>query len=108
VVVEAGAWVSGDRAAEQAALLFDALAAHAAADAVGAAAELLQRTVAYVKEREQFGRPVGRFQALKHHCSTMALDVDASQSVVRGAANALDDADRAARARAVSVAASRR
>lgn len=42
-----------------------------AMEAVGACEELLDVTVSYVKERKQFGRPVGSFQAVKHHCANM-------------------------------------
>jgi alkylation response protein AidB-like acyl-CoA dehydrogenase len=40
-------------------------------EALGACEELLDVTVAYVKDRKQFGRPVGSFQAVKHHCADM-------------------------------------
>lgn len=50
--------------------LFDALFAIAlAADSAGAARGILDRTIGYMKEREQFGRPIGSFQALKHRAA---------------------------------------
>ncbi|MDT7767101.1 MAG: hypothetical protein QOI30_86, partial [Mycobacterium sp.] len=55
------------------ALLRDALAVHRAFDALGAAARLLDMTVSYAGQREQFGAPIGSFQAVKHHCADMAV-----------------------------------
>lgn len=46
-----------------------------AAVLVGSAAEILDRTVAYVSEREQFGQPIGSFQAVKHLCADVHADV---------------------------------
>jgi len=45
----------------------------AAFDALGAAARLLEMTVAYAGQREQFGAPIGSFQAVKHHCANMEV-----------------------------------
>jgi alkylation response protein AidB-like acyl-CoA dehydrogenase len=69
--------------------LRDALALHRAIDSVGAAARLLEMTVTYVRQREQFGVPIGSFQAVKHHCADMALWVEASRSICRTAALAM-------------------
>lgn len=74
------------------AALRDALAVHRAFDALGAAARLLDMTVSYVGRREQFGVPIGSFQAVKHHCADMALAVEASRSSLWAAALALDTA----------------
>ncbi|WP_302480123.1 acyl-CoA dehydrogenase family protein, partial [Sphingomonas bacterium] len=46
--------------------------------------------VAYAKEREQFGQPIGRFQALKHQLATMALEVEPARALVWYAAYAWD------------------
>lgn len=43
-----------------------------AADTLGAAQAMLDRAVAHARQREQFGRPVGSFQAVKHLCAEMA------------------------------------
>lgn len=52
--------------------VFDRGALAAAAQCVGVAAHLLEVTVEYVKEREQFGKPVGTYQAVKHHLADVA------------------------------------
>jgi len=62
-----------------------------AADSLGAAARLLELTVAYVAERRQFGVPVGSFQAVKHAAAQMLVDVEACRSAVSYAAWAVDD-----------------
>jgi alkylation response protein AidB-like acyl-CoA dehydrogenase len=87
------------------ALLRDALAVHRAFDALGAAARLLDMTVSYAGQREQFGAPIGSFQAVKHHCADMAVVVEAGRASLWAAALALDTAARAARSRAASAAA---
>ena len=60
------------------------------ADALGAAAQLLETTVAYVADRRQFGVPVGSFQAVKHAAAQMLVDVEAARSAVRYASWAVD------------------
>ncbi|GLY70394.1 acyl-CoA dehydrogenase [Amycolatopsis taiwanensis] len=45
------------------------------AEMVGGAQGVLDMTVAYAREREQFGKPIGAFQAVQHHCANMAIDV---------------------------------
>lgn len=45
------------------------------AEMVGGAQAVLDMTVDHAREREQFGRPVGSFQAVQHHCADMAMDV---------------------------------
>jgi alkylation response protein AidB-like acyl-CoA dehydrogenase len=87
------------------ALLRDALAVHRAFDALGAAARLLDMTVAYACQREQFGAPIGSFQAVKHHCADMAVAVEAGRASLWAAALALDTASAPARSRAASAAA---
>jgi alkylation response protein AidB-like acyl-CoA dehydrogenase len=87
------------------ALLRDALAVHRAFDALGAAARLLEMTVSYAGQREQFGAPIGSFQAVKHHCADMVVAVEAGRATLWAAALALDTASAAARSRAASAAA---
>lgn len=83
--------------------LLDTAAVLTAADLAGVAREALSRTVAYDTERVQFGRPVGSFQALKHHLADLHVGVTMAQHAVLYAAHALDTG-RADAALAVSVA----
>lgn len=53
---------------------------------VGGAQQVLEMTVAYAKERVQFGRPIGSFQAIQHYCANMLIDVDGSRFVTYQAA----------------------
>jgi len=62
----------------------------AACDATGVAERALDGAVEYAKDRMQFGKPIGSFQAVKHHCANMAIAVEASRAAVRGACEALD------------------
>ncbi|MDT5078260.1 MAG: hypothetical protein QOJ80_2897 [Mycobacterium sp.] len=89
------------------ALLRDALAVHRAFDALGAAARLLDLTVSYAGQREQFGAPIGSFQAVKHHCADMAVAVEASRAALWAAALALDTASGAAPSPVASLAPAR-
>ena len=57
-----------------------------AAEALGCAQQCLDLTVAYVATRQQFGRPVGAFQAVKHRCAEMMIRVESARSGVVGAA----------------------
>ncbi|MGW0989440.1 acyl-CoA dehydrogenase family protein [Streptomyces sp. NPDC002486] len=61
-------------------------AACLAAEAVGAAARVLERTVGYVGQREQFGRPVGSYQAVKHRLADAYVQVQAARSAAYYAA----------------------
>ncbi|MET7490976.1 acyl-CoA dehydrogenase family protein [Streptomyces sp900116325] len=61
-------------------------AAVLAAEAVGAAASTLDRTVEYVKAREQFGRAIGSFQAVKHRLADLYVRVQAARSAAYYAA----------------------
>jgi alkylation response protein AidB-like acyl-CoA dehydrogenase len=82
----------------------DALAVHRAFDALGGAARLLEMTVAYAGQREQFGAAIGSFQAVKHHCANMAVGVEAGRAALWAAALALDGAPDDVRSRAASAA----
>jgi alkylation response protein AidB-like acyl-CoA dehydrogenase len=61
------------------------------AEMVGGAQQVLEMTVEYAKERVQFGRPIGSFQAIQHHCANMATDVDGSRFITYQAAWMLSD-----------------
>jgi len=56
------------------------------AEMVGGAQQVLEMTVDYVKERKQFGVPVGSFQAVQHHCANMLTDIDTSRFLTYQAA----------------------
>ncbi|MBV1907158.1 MAG: acyl-CoA/acyl-ACP dehydrogenase [Pseudomonadales bacterium] len=62
-----------------------------AAEMLGGAREAFDQTLAYLKEREQFGVVIGTFQALKHRAAEMFSEVELSQSAVMGALSALDE-----------------
>ncbi|MFF5013691.1 acyl-CoA dehydrogenase family protein [Streptomyces sp. NPDC001165] len=66
--------------------LGDTVAAVLAAEAVGAADRALERTVEYVGQREQFGRPIGSFQAVKHRLADVYVGVQAARSAAYYAA----------------------
>ncbi len=53
-----------------------------AAEQVGGAQRCLDMAVDYAKEREQFGRPIGSFQAIKHKCADMMVEVESARSAV--------------------------
>lgn len=53
---------------------------------VGGAQQVLEMTIDYVKQRVQFGRPIGAFQAVQHHCANMVTDVDTSKFITYKAA----------------------
>jgi alkylation response protein AidB-like acyl-CoA dehydrogenase len=74
----------------------------AACDATGVAEQSLESATAYAKERTQFGKPIGSFQAVKHHCANMAIAVEASRAATAAAADALDG-DPAAWATAAAI-----
>jgi alkylation response protein AidB-like acyl-CoA dehydrogenase len=57
-----------------------------AAELVGVAQRALDMAVAYAKEREQFGRPIGAYQAVSHRCAEMLYDVEESRSLTYYAA----------------------
>ena len=60
-----------------------------AADTLGAAQCMLDQAVAYSKEREQFNRPIGSFQAVKHMCAEMAASLEPCRAMVWFASHAL-------------------
>ena len=53
---------------------------------LGGADAVLEMTLEYVKQRTQFGRPIGSFQAVQHHCANMATDVEGSRTIAYQAA----------------------
>ncbi len=57
-----------------------------AAELTGVAARAMEMAVDYAKEREQFGRPIGAYQAVSHRCAQMLYDVEESRSLTYYAA----------------------
>jgi alkylation response protein AidB-like acyl-CoA dehydrogenase len=74
-------------------VLGDSAAAVLAAEAVGAADRALERTVEHVKQREQFGRAIGSFQAVKHRLADVYVQVQAAKSAAYYAAWATGNGD---------------
>lgn len=97
-------------AADSGADLLDALIERGtvalSAELLGLTLEVFDRTVAYLKTREQFGVPIGSFQALKHRAADMFCEVELSQSIVLEALRALDE-QRPDRERIISAAKAR-
>ena len=72
--------------------LADAARLMLAADLLGAAWKMLDDAVEYAKIRQQFGRPIGSFQAVKHMCAEMAAELEPGRALVWYAGYALDNA----------------
>ncbi|QDQ98239.1 acyl-CoA dehydrogenase [Tomitella fengzijianii] len=87
VAVPAGRVLTGLRAG----LVHDLFATLAAAEAAGLAGWLLDTAVEYAKIREQFGQPIGRFQAVKHLCAEMLCRAEQARAVAWDAAVAVDE-----------------
>ena len=75
----------------------------AAAEAVGAMGACVDMAVAYAGVREQFGQPIGAFQAVKHHCADMLVDTEMASAATWDAARLSGDGDEASLAAAVAV-----
>lgn len=76
------------------------------AEMLGLMAECFERTLRYLKDRVQFGVPIGSFQALKHRAAEMFIEVELARSCVMAAARAVD-ADAKDAAKLVSLAKAR-
>lgn len=99
---------AGDAAPVDAEALSDALdeaSLAAAAQLVGIASRLVDDAVAYALIREQFGRPIGEFQAVKHALADAHVAVSFARPLVRAAAVGFDGPDRARAVSAAKVAA---
>jgi alkylation response protein AidB-like acyl-CoA dehydrogenase len=81
---------SGAGAAVVAQVLRHARAA-LAVEAVGVAQRALELSVAYANERQQFGRPIGSFQAVKHKCVDMMVGIETARSLAYYAAWAVSE-----------------
>jgi alkylation response protein AidB-like acyl-CoA dehydrogenase len=62
-----------------------------AAEMLGGANECFERTIKYLKEREQFGVKIGSFQALKHRAAKMLVDLELARSAVLDGLSAIDE-----------------
>ncbi len=89
-VGEDGLLAVGAGAVAVGAQVLDVAACALAADSVGSAQHVLERTVEYVSTREQFGHPIGTFQAVKHRCADMFIDVVAARAAVQCALEAVE------------------
>lgn len=70
--------------------LRDAALVLLAADAFGGASRCVEMAVDYAKIREQFGQPIGRFQAVKHQLANMAVEIEPARGLYWYAAHAFD------------------
>ncbi|MER5944547.1 acyl-CoA dehydrogenase family protein [Streptomyces sp. NPDC001904] len=104
--IEAGEVVAED-AASAVARATDLAALLTAAQSLGVGLELLRRTVEYVGQREQFGVPIGSFQAVKHRLADALLGLEFARPLVFGAALALAGRDTVASGAGKDVAAAK-
>lgn len=71
---------------EAAEKLLTLAAASACVQMIGGMEKVLEMTVDWVKNRKQFGVPIGSFQAIQHHCAEMSIDVESSKYITYQAA----------------------
>jgi len=84
--VEGEAWAGLGRALDIANIGLSALL-------LGLSVEAFERTVAYLKERKQFGRVIGSFQGLQHRAAEMFAELELARSIVLRALHAIDDGE---------------
>ncbi|MDH6437354.1 alkylation response protein AidB-like acyl-CoA dehydrogenase [Streptomyces sp. SAI-144] len=94
---EGAAWPALERTLATAAVLLSA-------EQVGGAAAALDAAVAYAKIREQYGRPIGSFQGIKHKCADMLMEIESARSAAYGGLWALDGGDETEIAMAAALA----
>lgn len=75
---------------EMAAAVLDRASVCCASEMLGGAARVLEMTADYAKDRVQFGKPIGSFQAVKHRCADMVVDVEGMRSTAWYGAWCLD------------------
>jgi alkylation response protein AidB-like acyl-CoA dehydrogenase len=73
--------------------LLDRAAVSIACDSLGLSEAMLDATVAYAKVRQQFGRPIGSFQAVKHACADLLVQISVARGLVDDAVRAIASAD---------------
>ena len=86
----------GDKAVAAVESVLDRAIIALGAESVGAMQVLLDTTVEYSKTREQFGQPIGKFQALQHRMADMYLKLEETRSLLYNAAILLEEGDAAA------------
>jgi len=90
--VAAEDWIGGEGAAAEGIVrMLDAGRVALAADLLGASERCIEKAVEYAKQREQFGRLIGSFQAVKHMCAEMAAELEPARSLVWYAAHAFTE-----------------
>jgi alkylation response protein AidB-like acyl-CoA dehydrogenase len=77
--------------AENVRRLLDRACVAVACDSLGLSEAMLAATVSYVGVRQQFGRPIGSFQAVKHACADMQVQISVARQLVGAAVQALAD-----------------
>lgn len=82
--------VAGEKLAGSLERMIDAGRIMLAADTLGAGTRMLEKAVAYAKERRQFGRVIASFQAVKHMCAEMAAELEPCRALVWYAAYGFD------------------
>ena len=70
--------------------IWDRICSALAHEMIGGAQHLFETTVNYTKERFQFGRPIGSFQALKHRCADLLLEIEIARALTHHSARCLD------------------
>lgn len=109
VVLDGEAQLGGATAGDASLALqhvLDAGRAACAAELLGIAEEVFHRTTQYLKERKQFGRYIGEFQALQHRAATLFCDIELARAAVMKALQSLDS-DPAKASQSVSTAKAR-
>jgi alkylation response protein AidB-like acyl-CoA dehydrogenase len=95
---------TGEAAVELLYQLVDVGVVALAADAMGAAHRAFDMSLEYAKQREQFGRPIGSFQAIKHKLADMYVLATGAEAAIEAAADSLDRGDPSARRKAAAAA----
>lgn len=96
---EARRVAGNDEAAAELASALDRGALFTAAQLLGIAQRCVDLAVAYARERQQFGKPIGTYQAVKHQLATAQVKIEFARPVLYAAAATIDHADRYSRAR---------
>ncbi|MFB7450812.1 acyl-CoA dehydrogenase [Streptomyces sp. NPDC056194] len=96
---------NGEGAAAVTALVHDLAAVLLAADACGTAARAVETAAEHARTREQFGRPIGQFQGVKHLCADMLVRLEQARALTWDAARAGQDSQEGVRSLTAALAA---